>query len=160
MAEGIFCIRQPYITIVQAAGKYRETRNGAMFEAIINLGVSLILVQIVGLNGVIIGTLVANVFRTMQYAYFSSKQLLNRSIFKFVKKVLWHIGNSAGSVLIYFSILGMISVTNWTEWILHGMATFIITLSVTTLSGLVLFRKELISSFVLMKKMIFGWSKR
>ncbi len=45
IAEFFFCIRIPYQAITRAAGHYSQTRNGAIFETILNIVVSLILVK-------------------------------------------------------------------------------------------------------------------
>ena len=36
-AEMIYCIRAPYLTIVQAVGRYKETKHGAYVEAGMNI---------------------------------------------------------------------------------------------------------------------------
>ena len=70
LAEIVYCIRQPYLLLVYATGMYEETKKGAAIEAILNLAISFGLVWVIGLPGVIIGTLVANLFRTTQYILF------------------------------------------------------------------------------------------
>lgn len=67
IAEAFYCIRLPYQSAVYAAGHFRQTRNGAIIEAFINITMSVILVFHFGLIGVAIGTLVAMLFRTVQY---------------------------------------------------------------------------------------------
>lgn len=157
VAEGVFCIRQPYITIVQAAGKYKETRKGAMVEALLNLAISLILVQYIGLNGVIIGTLIANVFRTTQYAFYSSKELLDRKISAFWGICSWHILNSSIICFVY-SCICQINITNWMSWLLCGVIAFVVAMVVTIGSAYVFYRKQLIHAFRIVNKMV--WRKR
>lgn len=69
----VFCLRAPYLTAVQAAGKYKETKAGAFLEAGLNLGISILGVFKFGLIGVTLGTLVANVFRTLAVCNFCFK---------------------------------------------------------------------------------------
>ena len=54
-SELIFCIRQPYLTMVQATGNYEATKKDAIAEAVINIVASIILINLIGINGVIIG---------------------------------------------------------------------------------------------------------
>ncbi|MBR5429915.1 MAG: sugar isomerase, partial [Firmicutes bacterium] len=61
IAQMCYCLRAPYLTLVQGAGRYRETKKGAYLEAIINLTVSVVLVQFIGIVGVAVGTLLANI---------------------------------------------------------------------------------------------------
>ena len=66
-AEAAFCIRHPYRSLVHATGMFKETKNAAIIEAVINLSLSIILVWRLGLNGVVVGTLVANIYRPRPY---------------------------------------------------------------------------------------------
>lgn len=62
------CIRLPYQNLVEASGHFKETRNGAIGEAVINIVISVIFVRKWGCIGVAIGTIVAMTVRTIQYA--------------------------------------------------------------------------------------------
>ena len=108
LAQFFYCIRTPYQYIVEAAGHFKQTRNGAIMEAVINLTVSIILVIKFGLVGVAIGTLVSMIFRTIQYAYYVSKNILNRSFFQFLNKLFVSILNI---ILITFVIHNFIVIT-------------------------------------------------
>ena len=72
-AQAFFCFRAPYLTLVQGVGHYKQTKKGAYLEAIINLTTSIVLVNIIGIAGVAIGTLLANIFRSFQYAVYIDK---------------------------------------------------------------------------------------
>ena len=87
VAELLWCVRIPYQSVVLAGGKFKETRNGAIAEPIINIVISVILVFKLGLVGVAIGTLIAMAFRTVQYAVYMSKHIVPRSLWVFVRKI-------------------------------------------------------------------------
>lgn len=152
VAEGIFCIRQPYVTIVQAAGKYDETKKYAIIEASVNLISSLILVNLIGLNGVIVGTLIANTMRTTQYAVFASKKLLNRKVIDFINRNIWLCANVAFIVLICTPIVKSINPGSWGKWIICGMISFMISLLVTVISSCLVYRNDLINSMNFVKR--------
>ncbi len=154
LAEAVFCIRQPYVTIVQAAGKYKETRNGAAAEAIINLVISLVLVNFIGLEGIVIGTLIANAFRTVQYMLYSYKELLEQKAWSFVKMVLWHCLNSAIAIIIYFLLEGFIGQNTWFTWIASGFISVFIAGAVTLLTAWIFYRGLLMDAFRIFKRMI------
>lgn len=78
MAEAVYCLRIPIKTIVGAAGHYRQTRNGSMIEALINLILSLILIQIIGVSGILFATLIAMIYRTVDLTIYLVKHLLIR----------------------------------------------------------------------------------
>lgn len=125
LAYFFYCMRTPYVTVVQAVGHYKETKKGAYMEAFINLFSSLILVQFLGLIGTAIGTLLANVFRTAQYAFYVKKNLIVCSITKNVRRLLWIIGNMGIIILLcYFYTVKTASI-GWYNWILCGI--FIVT---------------------------------
>ena len=58
-AELAYCVRDPYTNVAYAAGHFKQTAKYAYAEASINIALSVILVQIWGLNGVAIGTLIS-----------------------------------------------------------------------------------------------------
>lgn len=78
LAEAVYCLRIPVKTIVGAAGHYRQTRNGAMVEAGINLVLSLALIPWIGIPGILAATLVAMIYRTIDLTRYLIKHLLLR----------------------------------------------------------------------------------
>lgn len=84
VAGAVSCFRIPYHCVVEAAGHFKQTRNGAFIEAILNVIISVILVLKIGLVGVAVGTLVATIFRSIQYSTHVSKHIIKRS-----NKVFW-----------------------------------------------------------------------
>lgn len=152
LATATMCIRTPYIIAVQSAGKYKETKNGAIVEAIINAGVSLLLINQLGIVGVTIGTLSANIFRTIQYEIYTSKNLVKRSNIIFIKRILILIICFGISFLIK-NLLPEINVENWKQWIYSGIIYFIISLSVTFIISVIFYKTELKESLKLVKKM-------
>lgn len=88
LSELIFCMREPHLSLDYDAGKFKETQFGAYGEAIINLISSVILVNKFGIIGVAIGTLIAVIFRTIYHVYYNKKNVINRDIILFLKRVL------------------------------------------------------------------------
>ena len=76
IANMIYCVREPYRIMILSAGKFKETNFGSIAEAIINLGLSIVLVQKYGLIGVAIGTLVAITYRMIYFICFLKKDVL------------------------------------------------------------------------------------
>lgn len=144
LAEAFFCIRQPYLTLVQATGFYKETKNGALVEAIMNLLVSLSLVKIVGINGVIIGTLIANIFRTTQFAIFISKNVINRNIIEVAYRFIWTVLTvlliCIPSLFIEKTILFSPS---WEGWLIEAIIIFCIACIVSMIMSFVFYKEDL-----------------
>ncbi|MBR6158890.1 MAG: oligosaccharide flippase family protein [Lachnospiraceae bacterium] len=85
---GLFtCFRIPYYIITTAAGHYKQTRNGAFAEAGMNIIISVAAVVKFGIVGVAVGTLAAATFRSFQYAIYLGKNILKRSIMRFISHV-------------------------------------------------------------------------
>ena len=143
--EGLFCLRQPYLTLVQATGNYEATKKGAMIEAIINIVVSIILVNLVGITGVIIGTLIANLFRTTQYALFSYKVILQKPLMNAAKKLFFTLV-TAGVIIMICMLLNQFIVfpSGWTGWVIQATLTFVIAVFIGLISSLCFFKSELI----------------
>lgn len=72
----LFCIigvmtswKSPQSTIISAAGHFRETRHRAIIEVIITLVGSCILGYLYGLNGILLGTIIALGYRSIDIVY-------------------------------------------------------------------------------------------
>ncbi|MBQ9182016.1 MAG: polysaccharide biosynthesis C-terminal domain-containing protein [Bacilli bacterium] len=116
------CYRIPYQSIVEAVGHFKKTRNGSFFEAMLNIVLSVVLVNFLGLVGVAIGTLSATVFRTFQYAAYMSKNLIKRSMVFVYKRIL--ISFFEISAISGIGIIFKLNIANSIfEWILKSFTT-------------------------------------
>ena len=145
LAQATYCLRIPYHIVTLAAGHYKQTRNGAFAEAGINVVLSAVLVYFFGIVGVAVGTLAAMIFRTVQYAYYLSKNILCRSLFVFIKRILISALCAVASVAIMRFIPHM-AVDSYNTWLLFALETAVVTMAVTCLINLILSRKEFIGS--------------
>lgn len=152
LAYAVYCLRTPYVVCVQSAGKYKETKVGAFIEAGINLLVSLVLVFPLGITGVTIGTLVANIFRTIQYEIFASKNLLNRSNMIFVKRIAWLASCFIITVATIKLLPGM-EIGSWLQWLITGACYFGISFIITMIMSYIFYRGELLESVNIVKRM-------
>lgn len=73
LSEFVYCLRVPYNDLMVATDSFKKIQWGAFGEAIINIVVSIILVNIIGLPGVAIGTLLAMIFRLIHFLIFFKK---------------------------------------------------------------------------------------
>lgn len=144
VTEIMYCIRQPYLTLVYATGSFEQTKWGAMLEALLNIVISLLLVNYIGINGVIIGTLIANTFRTVQFSVYISKNILHSSIISAAKKVVWMLLCILISVLIVqmtSNILGGYS--NWIAWIEHAIVCFGVSCAIVGMMSLIFYKEDM-----------------
>ena len=146
-AQAFFCFRAPYLTLVQGVGHYKQTKNGAYMEAVINLTTSIVLVNIIGIAGVAIGTLLANIFRSFQYAIYIDNNLIKRGKCVFLLKLAWSLMNCSIIVLSVSTIVNKYAYKGWIEWVISAMAVTVFSIIVTVVSSLVFYRKDMIGVY-------------
>ncbi len=71
--------RLPSQNIITYAGHFKQTKWRSLLESIINLSVSLLLVNILGIYGVLIGTVVALIYRVNDIIIYTNHKILKRS---------------------------------------------------------------------------------
>ena len=142
LSKFIQVIRQPYYDLVKVAGHFKETRKGAIIEALSNVIISILLVFKFGLVGVAIGTLVAMSIRTIEIAYYTHKYILNRSIINFIKLMILIIIEFLIIIFIY-SIMPKIIINNYFDWIMEAIILFIISSIIIILINSLFYREEL-----------------
>lgn len=142
-AQAFYCMRMPYLTLVQAAGHYKETRNGSFVEAAINVTVSLILVQKYSLVGVAIGTLLADIFRTVQYAKYCCDHLIEKNYWYVIKRMILTAFNIGVSVFFMEFIAKNFIVLSWKDWVIEAMEVGILACVVTLITAGIFYRKDL-----------------
>lgn len=69
-------VRIPSMTIICAAGHYKETKYQAIAEAVINIVVSLALVWKWGMNGVLFGTICSYGYRSFEMIVYTNRHLI------------------------------------------------------------------------------------
>jgi len=155
-AETMHCIRQPYLTLVYATGSFEDTKMGALFEAIINICISVVLLIFIGIEGVIIGTLVANIFRTIQFSIYVSKHILNRSIMEVVKRFTWTICLMLVTCLVSTIVLNQFSFeASWFAWFVQACIVLFISLIITCVFSIIFYRSDFNELFKTLLKTIY-----
>lgn len=152
-AQAVFCFRTPYLVLVQGAGRYRETKKGAFVEAAMNLGLSLLLVRPLGVIGTAIGTLAANIFRSLQYSYYIDKNMIRHSLSIVAKRLLWIVLNIGICWLTLFRVTGF-TAEGWTNWAVGALLTIAVSAAVTAASGYVFFREDMRNLIELIRHVI------
>ena len=136
------CFRIPYRVIVINVGHYKQTKNGAIMEAVINIVVSVIGTVLFGLIGVALGTLCAMVFRTLQYAIYLSKNIMYRDLKYFIK----HVALTFAIILAVYLISKIympIVISSWLYWVVYASITTIIAIVLTVGTDYLLYKEDL-----------------
>lgn len=144
------CFRLPYQTIVQAAGHFKQTKTGALIEAGMNITISVLAVYRFGLVGVAVGTLVATVFRSVQYAVYLGRHIVPRSITIFIGHMGVNAIVAAGTYIVSCVFLPTL-VDSWTVWIVAAVKITICTCFLSAGLHLLFYSKDI---KVLIRKLI------
>lgn len=122
IAELIFAIKEPYLQLAYSANKFKEIKKHAYIEAILNVTISLTLVNRLGLIGVATGTLIAMMYRTIYQVYYLKKNIIHRKMTIFTKKVLLY---SIVSILVVVicNVVAPINIESLTlgKWVIHSI---------------------------------------
>ena len=113
------CLRLPYNLLILAGGHYKQTQNNYVVASILNIVLSILLVNTFGLIGVAIGTLVAMLYQTIWMAIYDSNNLINWPIKNFIKQFLIDI-----LTVLIIVLLGKVFSLNdvtWIAWIVYAI---------------------------------------
>lgn len=142
LAEAINCFVLPYTTLPISANQLKQSRWGSYGEAIINVTLSLILIQWNPLAGVAVGTLTATVFKAVFYMHYSGKNILKCSTWRIAGRVF-----CAVAVLLVVSCVGMtalwnVPMANFFVWFLWAVVVSLLVGIATLLFGAAAFPTE------------------
>ena len=147
-------MRVPYLALVQGIGHYKQTKHAAIAEAVINITVSVVLVNIIGLVGVAVGTLVANVYRTFQYAYYIDKNVVHRKGLVYLRKFVWALLCIAAIVIPGGYVVQKIAISGWLMWIAVAVAVGVYSVIVVSATAALLWRADFKYAFKVAKAML------
>ncbi|MCL1843559.1 MAG: polysaccharide biosynthesis C-terminal domain-containing protein [Defluviitaleaceae bacterium] len=152
-AEFFNTARVPAQTLVGAAGHYKQTRNGAIVEVIINIIASLIFVHIFGLVGVAMGSLCALLFRTLQLHAYASKHIAKRSFWVFVQKISVA-GLSALLIVLLVQLLPGMGTQSLFSWFLYALSVVGVAAVVTAIITFIFYRDVIVIIYGIIRKMV------
>jgi O-antigen/teichoic acid export membrane protein len=140
-------LKIPFVTLIVAHGHFKETKNMAITEMIINVIGQLIFVQIYGLEGVLLGSICSFIYRTIVTIVYTNKNILNISNKITIKRVVVNL--VATFIPVYISsLLFDFSSNGYIEWIIKaGLLTFVI--SIITLILNYVTDKETINNIII-----------
>lgn len=140
------CLRLPYQIIVEAAGHFKQTRNGAIVEVVLNIVFSIVFLQIFGITGVVVGSLIATAARTIQYSFYSAKYILDIHVSHITRMYVIY-----GSVFILLSMLQRVLTEKFSgtisSWAMLAGIVFVMALIAVVIISFIFNRSELIGVF-------------
>lgn len=134
------CIRTPGGTIINSVGHYKETQSRAIIEMVICLVLQLILVQFIGVEGVLIASIIAYFYRTVDVLFYVNLKIISSSVKKSIMNIIPYIIISLFIVFIFelYIKINIISYFTFTCWVFF---IFLVGLVLSVLYN-ILFNKE------------------
>jgi len=134
------CLRTPGGTLINAVGHYEETKNRALIEMAICFCLECILVFKFKAVGVLIATIVAYLYRTVDVFVYSNRRILEQSIKNTIIKV-------GVNVLLYilFAYVGCliaVDAGNFATWIVKAIVVSIVVVTIFGAANFFVSQKE------------------
>ena len=134
VANAFYCLRLPYNTLIGASGHYKQTQSSAIIEMILNLGISIILVNSFGLIGVAIGTLVALLYRTIYLAWYAKKIIVGYRFEMFIRNI--SIDIICVILIIFFTGFLPTNIVDYKSWLILAIESSIISVIIVIIINL------------------------
>lgn len=141
-------VRVPYQLLVEAAGIFKETRNGAFLEIVLNVVFSAIFGYLFGVIGVVAGCLVATVVRTIQFVIVSCRRVLGISVLSVVKKYVFFFAIHISIIALAYCFDDWFYCTSLIKWVFVAACVFCIVTLMVLLLDLVFNFKQTRSSIM------------
>lgn len=104
MVEILSYARLPVLNVISYAGHFKQTQWRSLLESAINLAASIILVFKFEIYGVLLGTVIALIYRDNDIILYTNHKLLNRSAWNSYKIWLVNIAFSTAMIIIFNQI--------------------------------------------------------
>ena len=134
------CLRTPGATLINAVGHYDETKNRALIEMAICFLLECILVYRFKAVGVLVATIVAYAYRTIDVLFYSNYRILNQSAKSTFKKVLLNVF-ICSLIFVGGSKLNIIA-DNYLTWIVKAAIVGIVMMIIYCLINLGVSKEE------------------
>ena len=138
----VFSLKHPYQYLVEGAGKFKETRSGAILEVVINVVASSLFVLKFGFIGVLMGILCSSIIRTVEYALFAFKHLLQVSWLHLAKHFSLLSGTFVVCVIVG-RLVCFLECTSYPAWVINSICVAISSAVIVLTVSLVFYRKEI-----------------
>lgn len=143
-------IRIPTVTVVAAAGHYKQTQFRALAEATINIVVSIALIPIFKVYGILLGTITAYLYRNTDLLLYVNKYLIKGILTPTLKRMIMFISTIVATSASLLYLMKDIVIYSYFQWIGLGIGVFIVAVIVITTVTYIIHKEDVkeILSFV------------
>ncbi len=130
----MYNLKTPAGTLIGAAGVFKETKKGTIVQTAIAAIACLVLTPFWGINGLLLGLILSNLYRDIELVVFMNKKIVKTSSF--------HSFKNMGLCILVCVIIGVVSTylninpTGYVEWAVQAM---IVLFCATVVSGIIFF---------------------
>jgi Na+-driven multidrug efflux pump len=133
----------PVTTLIAVNGLFKETKIAIYIEILINVGLSIILVNILGIKGVLIATVISGlVSRFIYYPYTLYRKVFNSKSIEFYKRILKNIFITSIICIVIYKLDLKMNSEDLIGWFVYGIKLFSITLCIAVPMFYIFFKKE------------------
>jgi len=150
-----YSLKTPYGMLTIAAGKYSESIFPITIQALLQIVIGSVLVLFLGLNGIIIGAIISNLYRVFEFVDFAPKHLIDYS-FK-DSLIMWirsFVIFSILCIVLYFVPNNFI--TGYLSWLLYAIILVIISTFIVFVINAFADKNKLIGSLLRIKSIVKG----
>lgn len=112
--------------VIKFAGHFKQTQWRSVLEAVINMTVSLVGVRFFGIYGVLLGTIVALLYRSNDMIIYANKKILNRSPWKTYRRWLVNLTLFTAVTMLSKPLFARITLDTYPRIILWAAITSIV----------------------------------
>lgn len=154
----LYNAKSPQGMLIISAGKYKETKYRTLIQAIIIVVFGLVLAPILGLEGIVIASICANLYRTIEIVFYVNRNITHLPKLPTYKKQLIMIFVFTIGTIVKYSV--NLNIDTVFSWVVVATGVTIAVLLVQMLLAFMFEKKELIDFLSLIKNQIFGFIKR
>ena len=127
-------IFQPLLAYTEASGLFKQTQNTAIIDMILNLVLSIVLINYLGIVGILLATIIAHIISNfIMKPRIIFKNLYKETTTEYYKQSLFFIAVYALLIFSQYFLYKNIVMDNMSSWFLYSMLVFVCNFIITYL---------------------------
>lgn len=148
----LYNIKTPQGMLVISAGMYKETRWQTTIQGLISVVFGVIFAKFLGIKGVLIGSILSNVYRDIDLLFFIPKKLTKLPVMYTFVRILRLI---LSVLIIYIPFIFIkLNINNYIQWLLNAILVVIYATIVVVTIGIIFDKKEILNIYKRIIRMI------
>lgn len=109
--------KYPLLSMVYISNRFKQTQYSAIIESVINITVSIVLIQFFGIYGALLGTVASALYRAVDLIFYANKKIIERSVFSSLK--CWILNFAVFALINYFNRYIIFDLSSYGKLILY-----------------------------------------